>query len=71
MDEDTAPWKALEDRKLSKEQAESMEGDSTIDELINSLFNHMNPSSSPGIYGFTVAYLRVFWNIMKYVVKIP
>ena len=46
-----------------------MEGDLTIDELTDSHYNHMNPSSSPGIDGFTVAYLRVFWNIMKYVVK--
>ena len=46
-----------------------MEGDLTFDELNDSLYNHMNPSSSPGIGGFTVEYLRVFWNIMKYVVK--
>ena len=69
MDNDTAPWKALQDRKLSRELAESMEGDLTLDELTTCLFKHMNPSSSPGIDGFTVAYLRVFWNSMKFVVK--
>ena len=45
MDDDTAPWKALEDRKLSREPANSMEGDLTLDELITCLFQHMNPSS--------------------------
>ena len=69
MDDDTAPWKALEERKLSRELADSMEGDLTLDELTEALFIHMNPSSSPGIDGFTVAYLRVFWNSMKYVVR--
>ena len=69
MNNDTAPWKALEDRKLPRELAESMEGDLTLDELTLSLFQHMNLSSSPGIDRFTVAYLRVFWNSMKYVVK--
>ena len=33
MDDDTAPWKALEDRKLPRELGESMEGDFTFDEL--------------------------------------
>ena len=69
MDNDTAPWKALEKRKLSKELADSMEGDLTLNELTEALFKHMNPLSSPGIDGFTVAYLRVFWNSMKYVVR--
>ena len=69
MDNDTAPWEALEKRRLSKEHAESMEGDLTLDELTEALFKHMNPLSSPGIDGFTVAYLKVFWNSMKYVVK--
>ena len=68
MDNDTAPLKALEKQRLSKELAESMEGDLTLEELNEALFLHMNPSSSPGIDGFTVAYLRVFWNSLKYVV---
>ena len=41
MDNDTAPWKALEARKLSKELADSMEGDLTLDELNEALFIHM------------------------------
>ena len=69
MDEDITHWEALNNRKLSKEQAKSMEGDLMIFELEDSLFNHMNGSSSPGMDGFTTAYLRVFCNKMKYVVQ--
>ena len=61
--------KALEKWRLSKELADSMEGDLTLEELTEALFMHMNPSSSPGIDGFMVAYLRVFWNSLKYVVR--
>ena len=60
MDNNTAPWKALENRKLSKELADSMESDLTLDELTESLCKYMNPSSRPGINGFTFTYLRVF-----------
>jgi hypothetical protein len=69
MADDMAPWDALNKRKLSKEHADSMEGDLTIDELENFLYNHMNSSSSTGIRGFTIAFLRVFWTDMRYVVK--
>ena len=55
--------------KISKEQPEAMKGDITMSELDDSLFNHMNGSSSPGIDGFTVAYLRVFWTDMRYIVQ--
>ena len=42
-----------------------MEGKLTDDELHHALFEHMNGSSSPGVDGFTVNYLRVFWPDMK------
>ena len=38
-------------------------------EIEDSLFMHMNGSSSPGIYGFTVNYVRKFWTCLKYVTK--
>ena len=69
MDDDTIPWTALEDRKLSREIANSMEGNLILDELTMFLYQHMNSPSSPGIDGFTVAYIRVFWNLLKCVVK--
>ena len=37
----------------------------TIDELTHCLFKVMNGSSSPGIDGFTVNYLRSFWEDLK------
>ena len=49
--------------------ADSMEGDLTMDDLEDSLFNHMNGSSSPGIDGFTVNYLRKFWSLLKHLMK--
>jgi hypothetical protein len=69
MDGDQAPWEILMQRKLTHERAEAMEGDLTLEEMEDALFNHMNGNSSPGIDGFTVNYLRVFWNSMKFVVR--
>ena len=69
MDGDSTPWEVLNQRKLTKEQAEAMEGDLTLQEMEDALFNHMNGNSSPGIDGFTVNYLRVFWPSMKYVIR--
>ena len=43
MDDDTAPWKAQEDRKIQRELAESMDRDLRLDELTTCLFQHMNP----------------------------
>ena len=47
----------------------SMEGDLTMDELHDVLFNHMNGSFSPGMDVFTVNYLRAFWPSMKFITK--
>ena len=69
MDSDTSPWEALSNKRISKEMAESMEGDLTHEELEQALFIHMNGASSPGIDGFTVNYLRKYWHILKYVTK--
>ena len=44
-----------------------MEGDLTMDELHEALFYHMNGSSSPGMDGFTVNYLRAFWSDLKFI----
>ena len=69
MDDDEAPWKEFSNRKISKELAESMEGDLTMEELNEALFTHMNGNSSPGLDGFTVNYLRAFWPWMKFLTK--
>ena len=42
-----------------------MEGMLTTTELTNCLFKVMKGSSSPGTDGFTVNYLRVFWEDLK------
>ena len=42
MDGDSTPWEVLNQRKLTKEQADAMEGDLTMNEMEDALFNHMN-----------------------------
>ena len=69
MDEDTTPGETFNQRKLTKAQAEALEGDLSLKELEDALFNYMNDSSSPGIDGFTVNYLRAFWNPMQYLIR--
>ena len=64
-DGDTKPELELEKRKLSSEMSNAMEGLLTDDELTYCLFNKMKGSSSPGIDGFTVYHLRVFWPDLK------
>ena len=66
-DNDTRPYEELKRRrdKVPKKLFKNMEGKLTDDELHHALFEHMNGSSSPGVDGFTVNYLRVFWPDMK------
>ena len=46
-----------------------MEGDLSLQELEEALVFHMNGSSSPGIDGFTVNHLRIFWHDLKFIVR--
>ena len=66
-DNDTKPYEELKRRrdKVPKKLFDNMEGKLTDDELHSALFEHMNGSSSPGVDGFTVNHLRVFWPDMK------
>ena len=52
----------LSQRKLSLKQSRKMEGLLTTTELTFSLFKTMKVDSSPGVDGFTVNYLRTFWD---------
>ena len=64
-DGDTQPLEELEKRKISKRLSNSMEGMLTTHELTHCLFNVMKGASSPGLDGFTVNHLRVFWDELK------
>ena len=46
MDNDTAPWDTLNKRRITKELANTMEGDLTMFELDEALFKHMNGNYS-------------------------
>ena len=52
MDNEYASWEELMIHKISKKQDDAMEEDITMSELDDSLFNHLNDISSPGIDGF-------------------
>ena len=69
MGSDSAPWEALNHRKISKEQVSAMEGDLTMSKLEETLSKHMNGFSRPGRDRFQAAYLQMFWTNMKYVDK--
>ena len=64
-DGDTKPLEELEKRKIPKIVANTMEGMLSTKELTHCLFNVMNGASSPGLDGFTVNHLRVFWDDLK------
>ena len=53
-DNDTAPFETLCRKKLSRQDAQAMEGLLTLKEMKEALFIHMKGSSSPGVDGFTV-----------------
>ena len=64
-DGDTKPLEELHHRKIHRNISTSMEGMLTTNELTHCLFNIMKGASSPGMDGFTVNYLREFWDDMK------
>ena len=66
-DNDTRPLEELRKRQLSYTQALTMEGLLTHKELTTALFHHMKGSSSPGIDGFTVNHIRLFWNDLGHI----
>ena len=64
-DNDTAPFETLCRKKLSRQDAQAMEGLLTLKEMKEALFIHMKGSSSPGVDGFTVNNLRAIWSDME------
>ena len=68
-DGDTAPMEELRKRKISKEMSDNMEGLLTLEELTHAVMETMKGDSSPGCDGFTVNYLRVFWNDLKHITR--
>ena len=67
-DGDTKPMEELRKRQLSYTESLQMEGLLTHTELSKALFFHMKGSSSPGIDGFTVNHMRVFWDDLGHIV---
>ena len=57
---DTDTINKLESKKLTNDQAQSIEGSITIQELSHSL-NNMNNDKSPGPDGFTVEFYKTLW----------
>ena len=51
--------------KETKEEKSWMEGPITKLEMRHQLFQHMKPNSAHGIDGFTVSWVKEFWNDLK------
>ena len=64
---DIRPSEYLKSMILTNEGSESMEGEITLTELNHAFFKKMKGSSAPGIDGFTVNWLRKFWDSLKLV----
>ena len=60
-DEDDSPFAEFNSRKIPAYMAAKMEGKLTKAELKDALFNKMHGNSAPGLDGFTVNWLRTFW----------
>jgi hypothetical protein len=60
-DEDSSPFEEFNSRKIPAYMARKMEGKLTKSELTDALFNKMHGNSAPGLDGFTVNWLRIFW----------
>ena len=59
---DDAILEELHRRRLKDEKRDLLEGPITKKELTTQLKKHMKPNSSPGLDGFTVAWVRHFWD---------
>ena len=64
---DTKPLEYLNSKALTNEESESIEGEITLTELNHVLFKKMKGTTAPGIDGFTVNWLRKFWDSLKLV----
>ena len=59
---DTKPSESLKSKVLTDEESNGIEGEITLSDLQYTLFTKRNGSHAPGINGFTVNWLRKFWD---------
>ena len=64
---DTKPSEYLKSKALTNQESESIEGEITLTKLNHALLKKMKGKSAPGIDGFTVNWLRKFWDGLKLV----
>ena len=64
-DDDPAPYEEFLRRRIPDQLRNELEGLLTQTELDEALQNDMKPNSAPGIDGFTVKFLRIFWPSLK------
>ena len=58
---DDAVMEELRKRKLTQEEMLNFEGPISKQEMKEQLFHHMKPASAPGQDGFTVMWVKHFW----------
>ena len=65
QDDDPAPYEEFLQRRIPDHVRNELEGLLTQAELDEALQNYMKPNSAPGVDGFTVKFLMVFWPSLK------
>ena len=70
MDDDDEPLNELKRRALPDYIKEEMERDLIDNELNEALMNNMKPNSAPGIDGFTVKFIIVFWDSLRDLLRV-
>ena len=69
LDNDEDPLLELKSRALPDHVKKEMEGNLEDIELNKALMNDMKPNSAPGIDGFTVKFIRAFWESLRPILK--
>ena len=71
QDDDPAPYEEFLWRRIPDHLRNELEGLLTQTELDEALQNDMKPNSAPGIDGFTVKFLKIFWPCLLYTSPSP
>ena len=69
LDSDNEPLAELDKRKIPENIKMEMEGKLKDDELNKALLTDMKPNSAPGIDGFTVKFIRAFWDHLRPILR--
>ena len=69
LDDDDNPFEKLLNRRISDEIMDSMEVNMTLQEMTKALNEDMKGTSVPGVDGFSVIFIRKFWDSLGALVR--